>query len=89
VENKFNEIKSVRFIDDQVPDLAAAQRRQFRGDDFDMPAHREAGARVELAETPLREADEIAPQQRAVLVRVESIGWEFHHGDSEGTEKGV
>ena len=50
-----------RQVDDEAPDLAAAQCRQFRGDDFDMPAHREAGARVELAETELCEADEIAP----------------------------
>jgi hypothetical protein len=69
-----------RQVDDQAPNLAAAQCRQFGGDDFDMPAHREAGARVELAETELREADEIAPQQRAVLVRGRQLfGWEFHH----------
>jgi hypothetical protein len=58
-----------RQVDDQPPDLAATQCCQLRGDDFDMPAHREAGSRVQLAEAALREADEIAPQQGAVLVQ--------------------
>jgi hypothetical protein len=54
-----------RQVDDEAPDLAAAQSRQFGGDDFDMPAHREAGARVELGETALCEADEVAPRNSA------------------------
>jgi hypothetical protein len=32
-------------------------------------SHREAGSRVQLAEAALREAEEIAPQQRTVFVR--------------------
>jgi hypothetical protein len=34
VENTFNEIKAVRHIDDEPPDLAFAQCGQFRGDDL-------------------------------------------------------
>src|SRR5436305_10761785 len=52
-----------RQVDDEAPDLAAAQGGQFGGDYCDVPAHCEAGPRVELAETELREADEIAPQE--------------------------
>jgi hypothetical protein len=33
-------------------------------------SHREAGSRVQLAEAALREADEIAPQQRTVFVKI-------------------
>jgi hypothetical protein len=39
------------------------------GDDFDMPAHRAASLRVEVAENSPRQADEIAPQERALLLR--------------------
>jgi hypothetical protein len=34
-----------------------------------MPAHRAASLRVEVAENSPREADEIAPQERALLLR--------------------
>jgi hypothetical protein len=47
VENKFNEIKSVRFIDDQPSDLALTHRGQLGGDDLDMPIHRELGLRAD------------------------------------------
>jgi hypothetical protein len=48
-----------RHVDDQPPDTAVAHRRQFRGDELVMPARREEGARVELAETVLCEAGKI------------------------------
>ena len=51
-----------RQADDQPPDPALPGCRQFRGDDLDMPAHRERGPRVELGETAQREAREVAPR---------------------------
>ena len=47
VENKFNEIKLVRQIDDQPLDLALTHRGQLGGDDLDMPIHRELGLRAD------------------------------------------
>jgi hypothetical protein len=40
-----------RHVDDQPPDMAGADRRQFRGDgdDLEMPAQRNGGAQVGLA----------------------------------------
>jgi len=70
-----------RQVDDEPPDLAVAQCHELRGDDFDVPAHRKAGPRVQVAETALRKADEIAPQQPAVLGDGQPfLGWGFHHG---------
>jgi hypothetical protein len=43
-----------------------AGRSEDRGDDLDVPVHRELGPRAQLAEAALREADEIEPQQRVV-----------------------
>jgi hypothetical protein len=40
-----------RHVDDQPPDTAVTHCRQFRGNELVMPARREEGARVELAET--------------------------------------
>jgi hypothetical protein len=40
-----------RHVDDQPADTAVAHCRQFRGNEFVMPARRKWGARVELAET--------------------------------------
>ena len=56
-----------RQADDQPPDAAGAHRREFRGDEVDMPVHRERGARVELAERACGEARKVvAPQGRAL-----------------------
>jgi hypothetical protein len=51
-----------RRVDDQPPDMAIADRFQFRGDDLVMPAQRELGPRVEFAETVLHEAGKISPE---------------------------
>jgi len=48
-----------RQADDQPADMAGMHRREFRGDQLDMPVHRERGARVELAERTMRKAREI------------------------------
>jgi hypothetical protein len=69
-----------RQVDDEPPDPAVAHCDELGGDDFDMPAHRKAGARVQLAETALRKADKIAPQQRAVFVWGGRHDRGFHHG---------
>ena len=67
MENKFNEIKSVRFIDDQPPDLAIPHRGQLGGDDFEVPVDRELGLRIELLEAASGEGGEVVPQQDLVL----------------------
>jgi hypothetical protein len=67
VENKLNEIKFVRFIDDQPPDPAFPHIGQLGGDDLDMPVHRELSLRVEVMETTRGEGAEVLPQQRVVL----------------------
>ena len=59
-----------RHVDDQPADLAHAHRRQFCGDDLDMPVHQKGGARTQVTEAALGEADEIAPQQRVVSAQV-------------------
>src|SRR5260370_22235793 len=69
-----------RQVDDEAADLAVAQRGQFRGDDFDVPPHRKPRPGAQLAETALRKADQIAPQQRLVLVWGERPGWKLHDG---------
>ena len=67
-----------RQVDDQPPDLALVHRRQLCGDDPDMPARREIGARVELVKAKLGKAGEIVPQQHLVLGRVEALAQNNH-----------
>jgi hypothetical protein len=69
MENIINIIKDIRLIDDQPPDRAVEHRGQLCGDDFDMPAEREQGARVELAKTAPRKARKVATQQPVIPVR--------------------
>ena len=76
-----------RQVDDEPPDFARAHCRELRGDHLDVPAHRKARPRVELAETALRNADEIAAQQRAVLAEAQCLGRRLYHSGTEDTEK--
>jgi hypothetical protein len=57
-----------RQADDQPADLARPHRREFRGDQFDMPVHQGPGARVELAERARGKARKVMVQQRRALV---------------------
>ena len=53
MENKFNEIKSVRFIDDQPPDLSFPRRGQLGGNDSELGKPAEILAAGEGIETML------------------------------------
>jgi len=75
-----------RQVDDETPDFAFTHRRELCGDDLDVPAHRKARPRVQLAEAALRKADKIAPQQRAVFVEAQRFRGSFHHRGTEETK---
>jgi len=75
-----------RQVDDETPDFAFTHRRELCGDDLDVPAHRKARPRVQLAEAALRKADKIPPRQRAVLVEAQRFGRSFHHRGTEDAE---
>ena len=56
-----------RQADDQPPDPAGMHRRQFRGDQLDMPIHQKLGARVELAERARGKARKVMIQQGGAI----------------------
>src|SRR4051794_25062577 len=56
-----------RQVDDQSPDRALPHRRQFRGDDVEVPAPRKLGLRVEIVEAARGEGAEVLPQNSVIL----------------------
>src|SRR5436190_11076391 len=67
-----------RQVDDQPPDRALPHRRQFRGDDLEVPAPRQLGLRVEIVEAARGEGAEVLPQDGVVL----GPGKALDHSDS-------
>src|SRR5215831_21225443 len=67
-----------RQVDDQPPDLAFPHRGQLRGDDLEMPVHRELSLWIEILEAASCEGHEVVPQQDVIL------GWcqRLHSSDS-------
>src|SRR5215468_3188765 len=67
-----------RQVDDQPADLAFPHRGQLRGDDLEMPVHRELSLWIEILEAASCEGHEVVPQQDVIL------GWcqRLHSSDS-------